>query len=529
MTATRKHWLPILMVLLSLAGLQGCGGDDAGGSGTAAADQASARGDRPEPGLRGQIPMAAQQSGDSAQGYWRGLRLVGQNTILDRGANFSLAWIGDCAYVTTTSPGQIFGPLASPYADSKFDPLNGMAVIDAADPANPKLLSILQSPAMLAPHESLQANEQRRIIVATRGGGTAFDVYDASDCRNPVLKASINIGAGLTLMQIPLLKAILDPVLTALPGGLAQLDLGLPFQGHALCISDDGRTAYATSSISTNAVINLDDIAHPKVMQLFAPAAHDCGLNPDGNRLYLAQFGFVALGMGLPNGPAVGQNGLGIYDVSDIQKRATQPSPLLFAQAPPQIGFLPWTNVAIGEAPTAGSHTARWFKRNGRTYVYSSDEWPTAGICPWAHGRIVDITDEAHPVKVSDIKLEVNDVAHCAETEGDVANYSAHYVGFDNVQDAKLLFTTHYTGGLRVWNISDPAHPVEIAYWHPKPNPNTPTVPLSEFFGSSGSRWDAVPTYVRYRPETGHIWIASYSAGFQILQLTSTAGPAPVK
>ena len=120
--------------------------------------------DRLEPGLQGQIPIASQLNGDSAKGYRKGLKLVGQNTILDRGANFSMAWIDDCAYVTTTSPGQIFGPLASPYADAKFNPLNGMAVIDAANPANPKLINILQSPAMLAPHESLQANQQLSLI-----------------------------------------------------------------------------------------------------------------------------------------------------------------------------------------------------------------------------------------------------------------------------------------------------------------------------------------------------------------------------
>jgi len=481
--------------------------------------------DRLEPGLQGQIPMASQLNGDSAKGYRKGLKLVGQNTILDRGANFSMAWIDDCAYVTTTSPGQIFGPLASPYADAKFNPLNGMAVIDAANPANPKLINILQSPAMLAPHESLQANQQRKIIVATRGGGTAFDVYDARDCRNPKLTASINLGLGLTLPKIPVLSQILQGI----PGGLDSLDLGLPFAGHALCLSDDGRTAYATSSISTNAAINLDNINDPKLIQLFAPAGHDCGLSPDGNRLYLAQFGFIALGVGLPNGPAVGQNGMGIYDVSSLHNRSTPPAPFLIGAAPPQISFLPWTNVLIGEAPTAGSHTARWFRNGGRTYLYSSDEWPTAGICPWAHGRIIDITDEANPVKVSDIKLEVNDPAKCLETEIDVANYSAHYVGFDDVQNATTLFTTHYTGGLRVWDIRNPAQPKEIAYWHPVPNPKTPIVPLAEFFGSSAARWDAVPTYVRYRPETGHIWIASYSAGFQILAFTPSAGPTAPK
>lgn len=518
MNNPRSLWL---MLLLSTALLSACDRSSSpSGTATSSSDETSSV-DRPEPGLQGQIPLASQLSGDSAGGYRKGLRLVGQNTILDRGANFSMAWIDDCAYVTTTSPGQIFGPLASPYADPKFNPLNGMAVIDAADPKHPQLLDILQSPAMLAPHESLQASQQRKIIVATRGGGTAFDVYDASNCRKPVLKATINIGLGLTLPELPVLTSLLS----GLPGSLDKLDVGLPFFGHALCLSDDGRTAYATSSASTNAVIDLDDIANPKLIQLFAPAGHDCGLNPAGDRLYLAQFGFVAFGMGLPNGPAVGQNGMGIYDVSAIRDRTVAVAPLLIAQTPPQVGFLGWTNVLIGEAPTAGSHTARWFRNGGRTYLYSSDEWPTAGVCPWAHGRILDITDETRPVKVSDIKLEVNELANCASTEIDSANYSAHYVGFDDINNATTMFTTHYTGGLRVWDIRDPAQPKEIAYWHPVPNPDTPTVPLSEFFGSSGSRWDAVPTYVRYRPETGHIWIASYSAGFQILEFTASAGP----
>jgi hypothetical protein len=469
--------------------------------------------DRLETGLQGQVPMADQMSGRAALGYRKGLRLVGQNTILDRGANFSMAWLDDCAYVTTTSPAQIFGPASSPYVDAQYNPLNGMAVIDASNPQNPQLVRIIQSPAMLAPHESLQANQARHIIVATRGGGTAFDVYEATDCRNPVLRASINIGLGLSL-----------PALPPIPGGIGTIDQGLAFFGHALCMADDGRTAYATSSAQTNAVIDLTDLAHPSLFELFAPAAHDCGLSPDGSRLYLAQFGFVSLGLGLPNGPAVGQNGMGIYDVSAIQNRTVPAAPLLLSPAPPLVGFLAWTNLTDGEAPSAGSHTARWFRNNGRAYLYSSDEWPTAGVCPWSHSRIIDITDEAHPVLASNIVLDVNKLANCATTELDVANYSAHYVGIDNPNEATTLFTTNYSAGLRVLDIHDPRNPREIAYWHPVPNPGTPAVPLAEGFGSSGDRWDAVPTYVRYRPETGHIWIASYSAGFQILQFTQSAG-----
>lgn len=515
MTHRSEFWAALLLgCAMTLAG---CGGTNSptGGDSTGVGDSGLPKADDLlETGLQGQVPRADQMSGRSAAGYRKGLRLVGQNTILDRGANFSLAWIDDCAYVTTTSPLQIFGPGSSPYVDPTYDPLNGMAVIDASDPAHPQLVRILKSPAVLAPHESLQANQARKIIVATRGGGTAFDVYDATDCKNPQLRASINIGIGIT-----------PPPLPPLPLGISAIDQGLAFGGHALCITDDGRTAYATSSVQTNAIINLDDLSNPTLYQLFAPAAHDCGLSPDGNRLYLAQFGFISLGLGLPNGPGIGQNGLGIYDVSAIQNRTAPAAPLLIGPAPPLVGFLGWTNVLDGEAPNAGSHTARRFRNGGRTYIYSSDEWPTAGFCPWSHSRIIDITDEAHPVKVSDIVLEVNELANCASTELDIANYSAHYVGVDDVDNATTLFTTNYSAGLRVWDIHDPAHPREIAYWHPVPNPRVPAVALAEFFGSSSDLWDAVPTYVRYRPETGHIWIASYSAGFQILQLTESAGP----
>ncbi len=508
-TATRAA-IHLLGALIMGALAAACGNSTSPG-----ANASPAAADRLEPGLQGQIPLANQLSGDSAPGYHKGLRLVGQNKIMDRGANFSLAWLDDCAYIATTSPGQIFGPLSSPYVDPQYNPLNGMAVIDAADPANPKLLDILQSPAMLAPHESLQANQKRHIIIATRGGGTAFDLYDASDCRHPVLKSSINIGIGVTLPPLP----------APLPGGIGVIDQGLAFGGHAMCVTDDGLTAYATSSVQTNAVLDLADIAHPKVMQLFMPAAHDCGLNPDGTRLYLATFGFESLGVGLPNGPAVGQNGLMILDVSAIQNRTAPPVPLLFGPAPPMLGFLGWSNVLDGEAPSAGSHTARWFRNGGRSYVYSSDEWPTAGVCPWAHSRIIDVTDEQHPVKVSDIRLAVADPANCLSTELDLANYSAHYVGIDDPNNATTLFTTNYAAGLRVLDIHDPVHPKEIAYWHPAPDPNTPLVTGAQFFGNSGSLWDAVPTYVRYRPETGQIWIAGVSSGFQILQFTASAGP----
>lgn len=493
----RHSWLSQLGITLAAALLAACGGSSApssGGSGDGSSS-GGASADLLETGLQGEVPLGDQLSGRSAQGYHKGLRLVGQNTILNRGANFALAWIDDCAYVTTTSASQLIG--ASTTSGLPLDsPLNGMAVIDAADPTNPKLVSILQSPAMQQPHESLHASQQRRIIVATQSMGTILDVYDASDCRHPVLKSSFQIG----------------PQLSA--GGLNE---GFTFRGHAMCLSNDGLTAYATTTINSinNAAVDLTDLSFPKLMTQFAPAAHDCGLSADGNRLYLAPFGF-----GLE--PLI-PNGLVILDSSDFQKRAANPQ---FRT----LGKLDWNSSSESESPTAGSHTAQLFHQGARSYVFSSDEWPVDAPCPWAHGRIIDVTDEAQPVKVSDITLDVQKSGNCATSQLDLANYSSHYVGFDDPDNATIVFTTNYASGLRVWDIRDPAHPKEIAYWHPVPIANTALLSTgAQVALANSSLWDSVGTYVRYRPESGHIWIAGYSSGFQILAFTSSAGPTAPK
>jgi hypothetical protein len=467
-----------------------------------------------EDGVSGQIPLLDQIDGKSALGYHRGLAVVGRNPILDRGANFAMAWVGQCAYVTTTSAQQLAGALNTPYLIPTNNPLNGLAVIDVSNPAQPQLVNILQSPAMLDPHESLQGNDARHIVLATSSMGNLLDVYDASDCRHPVLKSTLHIGVGL------------DNALGT---------QGITYRGHAMCVSPDGTMAYATGTPFNNAAIDLTVLSHPIVKQLFVPAAHDCDVSPDGNRLYLAVYGGAAFGTGglllsttsildtndhdLPPYGTSNFNGLMILDSSQFEKHEANARFTIVSE-------LPWTPESEGENPLAGSHTARYFRNHGRTFLYSSDEWPTIAACPWAHGRIIDITNERAPVKIVDITLGVQQIANCASTVPDLANYSAHYGGIDNQSNASLLFTTEYAGGLRVYDIRNPYAPVEIAYEHPAPILGEPLSIGSQIFGSRGSGWEAVPTYIHYVPKTGDIWMVGFTTGFSVLHLTNTAGPS---
>jgi len=64
----------------------------------------------PETGLQGQVPRADQDSGRSRRGYRCNLRLVGQNDIQLRGANFQLGWYENCAYVGSVGIRDYQGP-----------------------------------------------------------------------------------------------------------------------------------------------------------------------------------------------------------------------------------------------------------------------------------------------------------------------------------------------------------------------------------------------------------------------------------
>jgi hypothetical protein len=137
--------------------------------------------------------------------------------------------------------------------------------------------------------------------------------------------------------------------------------------------------------------------------------------------------------------------------------------------------------------------------------------------------------------------LEVNDPANCsallATTPPDppgtapgtnlpgisgTTNYSHERCIADNPNDAKMLACTFQHAGLRVFDVRDPYHPKEIAYWKP------PAV-RTEFQPSSGS-WaegvdrtvDKIAGYPRWRKHGRelHIWTVSDGNGFQVLRFT---------
>jgi len=465
------------LVAGALAGALVCSGC------TRSAPAPASGGDR----LQGQVPLEDQQSGRSQKPYASNVRLVGQQDVQNRGENGNLGWIGDCAYVAAYFGGH--------------DPLEGMAVIDASNPSNPTVVTM--EPGTPGTRESqVEANEKRGVVIVMPfrvqktpygdpPGPTELQIYDASkDCKAPVRVGTYDFGDIVT---------------------------------HEFRISDDGNTVWVTVSGDTAAgdalsAIDIADLAHPKLLTTWdlsqepgmpKSGMHDLDVNTDGTRAY----GNVSW---LVDG--VTHQGLTVLDTSEVTAR--RPNPKIrrissFNWGPPEdFGF---------------THSSQLAHINGRQYLITEDETMGAtggpdhhGVgAPWGWARVIDITDERYPLQVSTIKLEANESRFASRTDRDKAIYGSHYLGVDNPANTSLVFFTWYSSGLRVWDVRDPYAPKEIGYYIPGARPNA-KLAVSDSYPNKNV--DYTYSYVRYRPETGHIWFNSLFNGFQIVELVNRPG-----
>jgi hypothetical protein len=415
-------------------------------------------GSLPETGRQGRVPPADRASGRAAKGYSCNAALVGQ--FGNAGGFKTLRYVDaaehECAYfdvpVTTAEP--------------------GVRVMDMSNPAAPRLAMRLTSPAMLAPHETLDLNQRRGLLVGVLGGTTqapgVLEVYDVTqDCRAPVLLSSTPVGQ----------------------------------PGHESGLSPDGRTFFAssTSNVSTIVAVDLDDPSSPQPIWVGQHYAHGLSISQDGRRAYLALFPPTVL---LPKGDV--QNlagpGLRVLDIGQIQDRVLNP------QAP-TVSELSWPTVSFPQNSIP-------MTIKGRPYLMEFDEF--AGFHEHIVGaaRMIDISDETRPQVVSNIRLEVNQSRYYAEQQSDpgadalLGGYSAHYCAAPSRIDPEIVACSFILSGMRVFNISDPLQPREVAYDNP-PQPGEVTAAAV-----------SAPTFV---PERREVWYTDGTAGFRVVRLSRSA------
>ena len=431
-----------------------------------------------ETGLQGQVPWADRLSGRAAQGYHCNLSLVSQTGDVSEDPQESkiYGWANFDTYKTCA----YFGD-----GNDTGNGDGGTVVMDVSDPAHPKQTAYLTTAAMQGPWESLRVNAKRGLLVAdhqSSGGGadtagsSPLDVYDVSqDCTHPKLLFSGNMPHGI---------------------------------GHEGWFSPDG-TIYWMSSIGTLTPVDLSDPSHPVELAAWEVSTHGGSSSDDGTRQYLCA-----------TGGASGE-GVLIIDSTGIQKHVKQ------TEAPREIGFAPLPdNAACQETypVTYGNHP----------YVIQFGELPsnTVPTCnngsnpTWSRPHLVDIADEKNPKVVSTWNNEVSDPANCSMVAGDkttsknsnarVVNtlfgYGTHMCHPDRLHDPTLMTCAEFHSGMRVYDIRDPFHPKEIAYW------NVGTL------SAANPEVDITPARAVIRPDTGQIWFDPTFSGFHVVQFEPGAG-----
>jgi hypothetical protein len=483
----KKHFVAPLLALFALASASGCSRSDqapvrkAAPPATPKAD--CGPGSRPESGLQGRVSAEDHGSGRAAEGYSCNMEVVGSYVVPTPGGTvggFKVERYVDaagreCAYydTTLTFPLNIFGGEA------------GVNVLDMSDPANPVRSARLVTPAMLSPHESLVLNQERGLLVAVAGNPALFagliDVYDVSqDCRNPVLKAVTPIG----------------------------------ILGHESGFSPDGRTFYAASPGSyTVSAIDLSNPELPTPIAVLPYSSHGLSISEDGTRAYVAGIGLSGAVRAFGGGGDVpdpnNDRALVILDVSEIHNR--QPG----AQAR-EISRLTWTPMSIPQ-------NAIPFTRDGRPYLLEIDEYAREGEV--GAGRIIDISDEAHPKIISDLRLEVHNPEHFETIAGDPGadgvgqGYAGHYCNIPTRVDPKIVACSMIVSGLRVFDISDLSSPREVPYFNAPLQTRLfeapPYFEASHFAMSSPA----------FAPERKEIWYSDANNGFYALRVTNGVWP----
>jgi len=431
-------------------------------------------GSKPETDLQGRVPAADFKNGRAAQGYTCNLQLIGRD---GSNAGFRVYRYIDtagheCGFYDSGPllPFQVF--LSSPGHTA------GVFVLDMSDPAHPKHTATLTTPAMLSPHESLNLNAKRGLLVADMGNALTLpgfvDIYDVkNDCLHPTLKSSTPVG----------------------------------ILGHEGTFSPDGNTFWVSST--GGHTITAVDITNPSVpVPIWLGiqwVAHGMNVSDDGNRLYVAD-------LGSSYGPPGA--GLTILDVSQIQKRVFNPQVRV-------VSHTTWPEVSIPQ-------TAIPVSIGGHPYLVEVDEFSRinnlSGVFdrsgPVGAARLIDIADDTHPKVVSNLRLEVNMPANEEGPEKNdpggtpVIGYAAHYCAVPSRVDPGIVACSFLSSGMRVFDIRDPLHPKELAYANFPAVKNPSPEPAS---------WAAsAPAFV---PERSEIWYSDGFSGFYAVRFLNGVWP----
>ncbi|MBV8195853.1 MAG: hypothetical protein JOY80_10040 [Candidatus Dormibacteraeota bacterium] len=418
--------------------------------------------------LSANTPLCSGQTGDNLDAGLQG-QIAASQRALPGPINCNLTQVASYAGHTPPCTGCTVGYLSTDfYSDGTHNCLYintgqnftvGMTaetfsteVVDVTNPLHPVETDDLTTAAMQSPWESVRVNQARGLLVADSNAEPYLDVYSVkADCTHPTLLFTGNMP-----------KA----------------------EGHEGWFSPDG-TVYWMSCLCSNGVwpIDLTDPSHPVQMTTAAleggATIHGGSVSTDGNRVYMC---------------ATSPDELITLDSSGVQSHLPNPTV-------PVVGMLALPDNGLCQETYPVSY-------KGQSYVIQFGEVGSnlgggcgaAGSPPgtnptgldFSSATLINNADDTAPTLTHDIITQINDPANCAQATGQqsapppglgddetagfygIFVYGPHMCSPDRLVDPTILACAEEQSGLHVYDIRDPNHVSELAYWDPGPIPGTP-------------------------------------------------------
>lgn len=423
-------------------------------------------------------PALATTAGTSSN-----FTLVGHDALYDRGMNAALALYDHYVYVGSRT-------------DSTPTHLHpGVLVVDVADPSHPRtvneITAVSVDPKLVAGYTSREMRvwpqQKMLVVIYMTCSAILHNCIGNGDVGGPPNEQEMAFfdltdGAHPKLMSIYKPSVMpheiflwIDP---AKPTGRALLYWTSPNNGptSSLVVTDISkwRTGAFTEVTKFDVSAGIAQAEGPNsgpcplpddhTTACFDDRLHSISLTPDGTQLYLAHLG----------------GGFLIADTSQLA--AGVPGATISLVTQPQDRVF-WDNQ--------GAHSA--VRIPGKPYVLTTEEiYGTDGVfnvafgralggCPWGWVRIIDISNPAKPVKVSEFKIDKNQQSYCTSptspkflgvaAENNYSSYASH----NPTVLPDVAIVTWHSGGLRAIDLTDPTAPFEDGFYLPTPEPYSVT------------------------------------------------------
>jgi hypothetical protein len=404
-------------------------------------------------------PVHSPVGSASVYGLDKNFTLVGHTDLQQRGMNSPLAVAGRCVYV----------------GDRYYDgdrPNGGIAIVDAADPANPQQVGRI-APVPLSTQREMRVDARLGILVvesyspyidgaadSPRSSLNNLKIYDIhTNCLKPKLLSTYNFGPRAPheffLWKDPKHpgRALAYVTFTIYSPDLMVIDLSDPVKPRLI-------GAYDLGIDQAKKTIDFADESGSGYL-------HSISVTDDGTRAYISgwDWGMYVLNTSMFADPIAGRVGV----------------------ARP---------VGIGKVQY-GHNVHSVVKIPGRPYVVMGQEdYANAGHgCPFGYMRTADVSDPANPKILGSFKLPENDPNKCGQKNG---TFSSHnQTVFPDV-------------ALMSWYADKPAGRVNTA----RPLPTDTPVGYSKAPRWTGAMW-SYPVV-----QNGLIYVVDIDLGLYILRYT---------